>query len=486
MTTDSIAYQPSGRQSHGRILSKKMLSDIAALADVIFVIASAFIIKVSYIGAGGKLDSLGGYLNYISIISLVTIALIASLQRGGHYNYDASWSLPKEIIRLIMAVVFSFGSALFVLFLLKESDQFSRVWMVSWCIFVFLFLLAGRVFWLSQFGRLSHAGYFRRRVFLIGGGDALQRTKENILLDAATEIVCVSDLGLEGDHNSPFTAFNKTYSAALAHAVAKGQSGGVDEIIIALPTSEGVLLGHVVRQLRLLPVELKVALDFAGHGYKFIELSQIGIANLVMVQRKPIAEWNGILKACEDYLLAILLLVIFAPSMAVIALLIKLDSEGPVLFRQRRHGFNHRIFSVYKFRTMTVAEDGEDVRQAKRGDARVTRVGRFLRKTSLDELPQLLNVLAGDMSLVGPRPHALVHNDYYSRMLENYACRHRVKPGLTGWAQINGWRGETSAPEDMEQRVRHDLEYIDNWSIWFDLKILFLTPIFGFVSRKAY
>ena len=172
--------------------------------------------------------------------------------------------------------------------------------------------------------------------------------------------------------------------------------------------------------------------------------------------------------------------------MAVIALAIKLDSKGPVFFRQRRHGANHKVFEVLKFRTMTVLEDGDVIVQAKKNDQRITRVGRILRKTSLDELPQLFNVLLGDMSLVGPRPHALAHNNYYSKMLENYASRHRVKPGITGWAQINGLRGEITDPQLMEQRVRYDLEYIDGWSIWFDLYVLFLTPIFGFVSRRAY
>lgn len=172
--------------------------------------------------------------------------------------------------------------------------------------------------------------------------------------------------------------------------------------------------------------------------------------------------------------------------MAVIALLIKLDSKGPVFFRQRRHGSNYKIIEVYKFRTMSVLEDGDTIRQASKDDKRVTRVGRYLRMTSLDELPQLLNVLAGNMSLVGPRPHALAHDDHYSELLEDYASRHRVKPGITGWAQINGFRGEITEPGLMEQRVRYDLEYIDNWSIWFDIKVLLLTPLFGFISRKAY
>lgn len=172
--------------------------------------------------------------------------------------------------------------------------------------------------------------------------------------------------------------------------------------------------------------------------------------------------------------------------MALCAMAIKLEGRGPVFFRQQRHGFNHSVFRIYKFRTMTVAEDGEVVTQAKRGDQRVTRVGAFLRKWSLDELPQLINVMRGEMSLVGPRPHALAHNHEYALTIENYSGRHKVKPGLTGWAQVNGLRGETSEQERMAERVKYDLDYIDNWSVWFDLKIFVLTVRAVLFPKNAY
>jgi putative colanic acid biosysnthesis UDP-glucose lipid carrier transferase len=488
MPPESIAIDYPSRHASSRALSKRMLADVAILIDISFAIASAFLIKFAYVGFSGfgqNDDVLAGRLSYLSVIVLVISSLFFALQKREHYNYDKmDWSFWRELTRLVVAVMFSFGFALYVVFLMKESSQFSRVWMFTWCAAVFLFLLAGRVFWLAQFERLSRRGYFRRRVLLLGAGDALQRAKDGLLSDHShVELAAISDLGAS---NSPENSSSHALPAAINHAVYKGQSGAIDEIIIALPPAEGALLEHVIRRLRLLPVTLNVALDFGGYKCRALDLSQIGCTNLVSVQKKPISEWNVILKACEDYFLALLALIVFSPAMAVIAVLIKLDSKGPVLFRQRRHGFNHRIFSVYKFRTMTVAEDGEEVAQATRGDKRVTRVGYFLRRTSLDELPQILNVLTGDMSLVGPRPHAITHNDYYSRMLENYACRHRVKPGITGWAQVNGLRGETTTPEVMEQRVRYDLEYIDSWSIWLDLKILFMTPVFGFVSSKAY
>ena len=182
-----------------------------------------------------------------------------------------------------------------------------------------------------------------------------------------------------------------------------------------------------------------------------------------------------------------LILVLILPLLVAIATAIKLDSRGPVVFRQKRYGFNNEVFDVYKFRSMYFNRPPEQgVPQAKRNDPRVTRVGKFLRATSLDELPQVFNVLQGVMSLVGPRPHAVAHNEEYAETITGYFARHRVKPGITGWAQVNGWRGETDTHVKMENRVRHDIEYIENWSLFLDLKILFMTAFVVFVQKSAY
>jgi putative colanic acid biosynthesis UDP-glucose lipid carrier transferase len=194
-----------------------------------------------------------------------------------------------------------------------------------------------------------------------------------------------------------------------------------------------------------------------------------------------------VLKNLEDRILAPIFCVIFFIPCLLIAIAIKLDSPGPVLFKQQRFGFNNNPINVLKFRTMYADRPAEPgVPQATRNDPRITRVGRFLRRSSLDELPQLWNVLMGEMSLVGPRPHAVYHNHKYAAMIDEYLGRHRMKPGMTGWAQVNGLRGETTTVEQMRARVQYDLAYIDNWSLLFDLRILFLTLFVGFVSRKAY
>jgi putative colanic acid biosynthesis UDP-glucose lipid carrier transferase len=241
-----------------------------------------------------------------------------------------------------------------------------------------------------------------------------------------------------------------------------------------------------VTQLSVLPTDIRLCPDMAAFQMRPLGIvSYDGVPVLELV-RKPLGDWAPFIKAFEDRFFAGLALLLLAPVMICIALAIKLDSRGPVFFRQRRHGFNHQVITVLKFRTMYVTQDGPVVPQASKNDPRVTRVGKWLRRSSLDELPQLLNVLNGEMSLVGPRPHALAHNEQYSALLETYANRHRMKPGITGWAQINGYRGETDTPDKMRKRVECDLYYIENWSLWFDLKILLLTPVFGLFGKNAF
>jgi Undecaprenyl-phosphate glucose phosphotransferase len=208
---------------------------------------------------------------------------------------------------------------------------------------------------------------------------------------------------------------------------------------------------------------------------------------MLNVFEKPLAGWNYIVKIIEDRVLAAGILVLIMPLLLLLSALIKLDSRGPVLFRQKRYGFNNEVIEVFKFRTMYVDRcEDQLVAQATKYDPRVTRVGRILRRTSLDELPQFLNVLSGTMSIVGPRPHAVAHNEQYSRLIDEYLARHRVKPGITGWAQVNGLRGETETLDKMEQRVRYDLYYIENWSLLFDIRIILRTLFVGFSHPNAY
>jgi Undecaprenyl-phosphate glucose phosphotransferase len=261
----------------------------------------------------------------------------------------------------------------------------------------------------------------------------------------------------------------------------------IDQIIVALPWDAENRLLAWMKKLRSLPVDVRLCPDMIGFHLPHRQVTHVGGVPMLNVFEKPLAGWNYIVKIMEDRVLAAGILVLIMPLLLVICALIKLDSRGPVLFRQKRYGFNNEVIEVFKFRTMYVDGcDDQAVAQATKQDPRVTRVGRILRRTSLDELPQFLNVLSGTMSIVGPRPHAVAHNEQYSRLIDEYLARHRVKPGITGWAQVNGLRGETETLDKMEQRVRYDLYYIENWSLLFDIRIILRTLFVGFSHPNAY
>ena len=214
--------------------------------------------------------------------------------------------------------------------------------------------------------------------------------------------------------------------------------------------------------------------------------SELNGIPLISIFDTPMLGASAFIKRVEDIVLASFILILISPLLFVLALAVKLTSKGPVIFKQRRYGIDGKPIAVWKFRSMTVTEDGEQITQATKDDRRLTPIGAFIRGTSLDELPQFINVLAGDMSIVGPRPHAIAHNEQYRKLILGYMLRHKVKPGITGLAQVNGWRGETDTLDKMEKRIEYDLEYIRSWSLWLDLKIVFFTIFKGFVNRNAY
>jgi Undecaprenyl-phosphate glucose phosphotransferase len=264
----------------------------------------------------------------------------------------------------------------------------------------------------------------------------------------------------------------------------------IDLIVIALPLHAIARIAMIMEQIGSAVADICLTTDFVGFRYKSSQLSSVGSNPVVLVEERPLKDWRAARKSVFDLVIGSLMLLFLAPLLALIALAIRLDSPGPILFRQPRLGFNNRLFTCYKFRTMHHGmTDLLGDRQATRGDARITPLGNWLRKLSLDELPQLLNVLKGNMSLVGPRPHppnTKTEDKLFTDVVSKYAFRHRVKPGITGWAQVNGWRGETKTMEQIENRVACDLAYIENWSIWFDLRIMILTVTREILSSHAF
>lgn len=263
-------------------------------------------------------------------------------------------------------------------------------------------------------------------------------------------------------------------------------AAGADYMVLAGQVNDVNALHKTIHTLKRFDINVTYALSQDGHRFEFLDTIPIGTGNTLRVLKKPLSAFSVFTKRTVDILGALFGILVLSPVFLITALAIKLDSPGPVIFRQARRGFNGASFSIFKFRSMSVMEAGNAMRQATRNDARITRIGKFLRASSIDELPQLVNVLLGDMSLVGPRPHALSHDDKLDLSLASYAFRQRIKPGITGWAQVNGYRGETISNDQMEGRTKLDLHYIDNWSVFLDLWILVLTVFSSSSRRNAY
>lgn len=457
-----------------------VLDSVIALDAAMIVVLSAgahFVYETYVLGSVAHWQLYGG----VGMLG----ALLATIffKSAGLYKFEvllADRGKPGQTLACWTGVVLTLLAMAFVT---KTSDHFSRGWLLIWLTSTALYLAVARAatarlldYWMAR-GRLM------RHVAIVGAGQLgrrlirrLQREPNGVRIvglfdDRKTRVCAVGDQRLNG---------------TVDDLIRLARSKRIDEIIVALPAAAEDRILQVLDRLAVLPADIRLSPDMIGFRLSKSSYSRIGSLLFLNAYSRPIKDWDSILKRIEDATLSTLMLIALLPAMLLIALAIKLESPGPALFRQRRHGFNEDVITVLKFRTMRVQEDGATVRQATRDDDRITRVGRFLRRTSLDELPQLINVLRGEMSVVGPRPHALAHNDEYSRIIDRYLTRHRVKPGITGWAQVNGLRGETDTPNKMRKRVEYDLDYIENWSLWFDLQILLMTPFRGLVHANAY
>lgn len=426
-------------------------------------------------------------------IAIVAAMLLTAnyFHLAGMYDLQRRRNFAQQVGRLIPGWTAVILTLMALAFITKTSENYSRAWMLAWFPGAFGALILLRMGLAIQLSRWTEAGRLSERIVVVGAGDYGQRLVHHLLTGADRSI---SIVGIFDRRRTrvPESIEGIQVRGDLADLVRFVRANGVDQIIIALPWRAGGTLLELIQELRSMPVTVKWCPETIAFQLPVRSLSSIAGVPMIDIFDRPLKGWNRIVKALEDRVGAAILLVLLAPLLLAIVVAIRLDSRGPALFRQKRYGFNNNEITVYKFRSMhadSSARDGAgtgEVVQARRGDARVTRVGHMLRASSLDELPQLFNVLRGEMSLVGPRPHAVAHNEHYARIIDQYFGRHRVKPGITGWAQVNGLRGETDTPEKMRQRVEYDLYYIDNWSLLFDLRILFLTLFTGFVHRNAY
>jgi Undecaprenyl-phosphate glucose phosphotransferase len=411
------------------------------------------------------------------------------LHRFEVYRDDFLYTRRIPYAALFSAWILTFSVLLAAAFLVKVSDTYSRAWALSWFAGGGVGLVAGRLALRQWVRGLSVAGRFANRTVIVGAGDQGRRLAGYLQRhgDVTTKVIGFADDRLT---RVPQESEGLPVFGRVDHLVDLIRRDLVDQVIVALPWTADTRLREVVNKLEQTPVPIRLAPDLAAFSFPDRRFTTVGRLPMMQLFERPISGWSFVAKNMEDRLLAGGLLLLFAPLLALVALAIKIDSPGPVFFRQKRYGFNNDLFQCWKFRTMR--QDRTDVNAevlTRRGDDRVTRVGRFLRKTSLDELPQLVNVLKGDMSLVGPRPHATsakAAGRLYEEAVDAYAARHRVKPGITGWAQVNGWRGETDTLEKIERRVECDLFYIENWSLGLDLKILLRTALVVLGDREAY
>ncbi len=321
-----------------------------------------------------------------------------------------------------------------------------------------------------------------RRLAFVGAGSLAQKVSTRMGRWKGARVVGVYDDRAPARLPGGELSLRGTLSGLIEDA----RQGRIDDIYITLPTQAEQRVRQLIADLSDTTASVYVIPDFFGIDLSHARWFSSGGVPVVGVFESPFQGLNGWLKRAEDIVLGSLILALIAPLMLLIAAGVKLSSPGPVIFKQRRYGLNGEVVSVWKFRSMSVCEDGGHIRQATKSDVRITPFGAFLRRTSLDELPQFINVLQGGMSIVGPRPHAVAHNEQYRKLIPGYMLRHKVKPGITGWAQVNGWRGETDTLEKMEKRVEYDLAYMRNWSLWLDIKIVFLTVFKGFLGKNAY
>ena len=461
------------------------------LAGVVRMAEFALIVLVG-LGVFAAYPPLAGLVPLYSGATLV-IAILAMLafQIADIYQIQAFRGVEKQYFRLASAWSVVFLIAIGLSFFAKAGQEFSRVWLAAFYVLGLVALIVERKAWFYAVRHWTRQGRLTRRTVIVGGGEAGGRVIEELKSqkDSGVEIIGMFDD--RGDERSQAEIAGERKLGTVEDLVEFGRRTRVDLVVFSLPISAENRILQMLKKLWVLPVDIRLAAHNTKLRFRPRAYSYIGSVPVIDVVDRPIADWDVVMKWLFDKMIGGLMLLCALPVMALVALAIKLDSKGPVFFKQKRYGFNNDLIEVYKFRSMYAdMADARADRLVTKDDPRVTRVGRFIRKTSLDELPQLINVvIKGNLSLVGPRPHAVnakAETRLYDDAVDGYFARHRVKPGITGWAQVNGWRGETDTQEKIQRRVEHDLHYIENWSVLFDLAILLRTPIALLKTENAY
>jgi Undecaprenyl-phosphate glucose phosphotransferase len=429
-------------------------------------------------------------LTYATAIVLVSIAAVLTFQGLDIYSITAFRSHIHQLTRLALGWTLVFLVAFAISFFGKFDVMFSRLWVASWYTLGLVCLLIGRLALTAMVRQWAREGRLVRRVVIVGGGKEGESLVRALQSESDSDVRICGVFDDRGGERSPPVVAGVPKLGTVEDLIQFTRLTRIDLVLVSLPLTAEERVLQMVRKLWVLPLDVRLAAHMNRLRFRPRAYSYIGNVPVLDIFDKPIADWNMVVKTLFDRVVGLLILILLSPLMVATAIAVKLDSPGPVFFRQRRLGFNNEIIEIFKFRSLYHEHADPHARQVvTKDDSRVTRVGRFIRKTSLDELPQLFNVLRGELSLVGPRPHAIeapTENRLWEEVVDSYFARHRVRPGLTGWAQINGWRGELDTPEKLENRVECDLYYIENWSLGFDLYILMRTPFALMRSENAY
>ena len=426
--------------------------------------------------------------NSAYLVAVLSVAL-AYIYCAEMFSAYRSWRAGKFRNMVLCAwgsLTIAFLCLFLISFMFKFTEAFSRVGLGVWFMCSIVFLYTWRLFVFLYKQNRRKLGMNLRNVAIVGA------TESGAYL--FNEIDKNDELGFKFkgfyDDRKPERLSDKlaieSVEGSIQSAVNAARAGMIDILYIALPLKAEKRIADILLQLGDTTVDVHIIPDFLLSNLIHARIEHVGDVDTLSVFESPFIGAHEFIKRTEDVVVASLILLLISPLLLVIGAAVKLTSKGPVIFKQDRYGLDGKKIKVWKFRSMSVTENSDVVTQATKNDVRITKLGAFLRGTSLDELPQFINVLKGDMSIVGPRPHAVAHNEEYRKKVDFYMFRHKAKPGITGWAQINGWRGETDTLNKMTKRVEYDLHYIKHWSLWFDIKIIFLTIFKGFKNANAY
>ena len=464
-----------------RTIDAEVVKRLAKATDFVVLSAGALLLA-TFLATPGHPEAVGCFSLMVAFASLLGL-------RGLGLYVPRVWANGPLTAVKSAAVACIVGTLAFYISkftLLQLHPQ----WISLWCVLATSYFLATRLVAQIWAAPAERAGQFRTRIAIVGGGQAAEEALKLLEQSPSEDTEVLGLFDDRYDNRSPESVQKYLKLGTISDLAPFARAHNVNLIIVAIPLSAETRMLQILKRLWELPVDIRISGAAGKLKLSRVAYTYLGNLPLLSAFERPLSGWDQVMKSMVDRAIALAAIIGLAPVMLAVACAVKWESKGPVIFRQKRFGFNNQLVEVYKFRSMyTDMADAGAAKLVTRDDPRVTRVGRFIRRTSLDELPQLFNVLLGTLSLVGPRPHATqakAAGTLYDEVVDGYFARHKVKPGITGWAQINGWRGETDTREKIEQRVKHDLDYIDRWSIGFDLYILAKTPLALLKSENAY